>query len=75
MGRHTYFIGSMGLEGAREIETVNEPAHLFDREDKLVRPETKRRVKRHGSSSLAHARHLSLISLKKFLMGFLSSAH
>jgi hypothetical protein len=40
MGRHTYFIGSMGLEGAREIETVNEPAHLFDREDKLVRPET-----------------------------------
>jgi hypothetical protein len=28
-----------------------------------------------GSSSLAHARHVSLISLKEFLMGFFSPAH
>jgi hypothetical protein len=28
-----------------------------------------------GSSSLAHMRHLSLISLKEFLMGFFSLVH
>jgi hypothetical protein len=28
-----------------------------------------------GSSSLAHARYLSFISLKEFLMGFFSPAH
>jgi hypothetical protein len=35
----TLILSGMGLEGMRGIETVNGPAHLFDREDKLVRPE------------------------------------